>query len=307
MRPRQIDFNKPLAILREDRDINVTTSDFFTVPKGGINTTTGMEKEEESEHHLQQILNSSCQQRSATIPVPEVIEDLAEFEATYAGGFKLSSHFITHQTLEPSDEKEIDYDMDSADEAWLSSSDSSISTEIFETLMDCFEKACGKKVPLLKEALSLVKACTSIGTEAAIAVYDYWLEKRSFQPEGFLYVVNDGQEPVGNADPYVAFRRRSEKMQTRRHRRSDELSYEKMFLFHQSLLHLKSLTYDIYLRDSAKKLQAEKSYEIDQLRLKCPDITSDVYKKCLRDASTVQVDSKAFFKSLRQRPENEVS
>lgn len=77
----------------------------------------------------------------------------------------------------------------------------------------------------LEEAKSLLQDDPSL----VIAVYDYWLNKRVQSRQPLLFSVRqERRDGNSNSDPYVAFRRRSEKMQTRKNRKNDEQSYEKM-------------------------------------------------------------------------------
>lgn len=69
-----------------------------------------------------------------------------------------------------------DYDMDSADESWLSSQAKRLDLPVlkFEQMMDRLEKSSGQTVTTLNEAKSLLNQDDDI----SIAVYDYWLNKR---------------------------------------------------------------------------------------------------------------------------------
>lgn len=69
-----------------------------------------------------------------------------------------------------------DYDMDSADEQWVTTQGKRLDLDPlrFETLMDRLEKSSGQTVVTLNEAKALLKQ----DDEVSIAVYDYWLNKR---------------------------------------------------------------------------------------------------------------------------------
>ena len=87
---------------------------------------------------------------------------------------------------------------------------------------------------LLDEAKSLLRY---EAVHLVIAIYDYWLTKRVNTGQTLILSVKaEKVERCNNTpiDPYIAFRKRSEKMTTRKNRRVDETSYEKMFrLRHQ--------------------------------------------------------------------------
>jgi enhancer of polycomb-like protein len=69
-----------------------------------------------------------------------------------------------------------DYDMDSADEQWVTSHAERLDMNPlkFEQMMDRLEKSSGQTVVTLNEAKALLKQDDEIST----AVYDYWLSKR---------------------------------------------------------------------------------------------------------------------------------
>ena len=75
------------------------------------------------------------------------------------------------------------------------------------------------------------------------SVYDYWVDKRLRLRKPLIPMVKtDKREAVtpapsfsGTHDPYMAFRRRTEKMQTRKNRKNDEVSYEKMLKLRRDL------------------------------------------------------------------------
>lgn len=204
------------------------------------------------EHHLQRAICTGL-----IIPTPEVFEIDQEFyDRNYPENFKVSRQLIRMQRkynrLVNSDrlnfenfwkillnllhlislaalgiEQDIpDYDMDSGDEAWMNSQRRLNLTPLqFEEMMDRLEKSSGQTVVTLHEAKALLKQ----DDEVSIAVYDYWLNKRLIQQHPLILSVKT-ENRVGSAanNPYIAFRRRTEKMQTRKNRKNDETSYEKM-------------------------------------------------------------------------------
>lgn len=120
-----------------------------------------------------------------------------------------------------------DYDMDSADEAWINTQTRrfELTPLKFEEMMDRLEKSSGQTVVTLNEA----KALLNQDDEISIAVYDYWLNKRlTTQQPLILTVKTENRSGSAANNPYIAFRRRTEKMQTRKNRKNDETSYEKM-------------------------------------------------------------------------------
>lgn len=128
-----------------------------------------------------------------------------------------------------------DYDMDTADETWVSSQTRRLDLDPlkFEQMMDRLEKSSGQTVVTLNEAKALLKQ----DDEVSIAVYDYWLNKRlKTQHPLLLSVRTENRAGTAPNNPYLAFRRRTEKMQTRKNRKNDEQSYEKMLKLRYALL-----------------------------------------------------------------------
>lgn len=130
-----------------------------------------------------------------------------------------------------------DYDMDSADESWINGQTNrfDLSPLKFEEMMDRLEKSSGQTVVTLNEAKALLKQ----DDEISIAVYDYWLNKRlTMQHPLILSVKTESRSGTATNNPYIAFRRRTEKMQTRKNRKNDETSYEKMLKLRYVVLRL---------------------------------------------------------------------
>lgn len=189
------------------------------------------------EHHLQRAM--SAQQAFGhtiehVIPTPEVFTaPEKEYDDLYPANFKISRQLIHMQLL--AIEQDIpDYDMDSEDEAWLNQQSKEIElTPIkFEEIMDRLEKSSGQHVVTIKEAKLLLKE----DDDLIIAVYDYWLNKRLKTQQPLIPVVKtEKRDGSTSNNPYVAFRRRTEKMQTRKNRKNDETSYEKMLKLRRDL------------------------------------------------------------------------
>uniref|UniRef100_A0A915PL68 Enhancer of polycomb-like protein n=1 Tax=Setaria digitata TaxID=48799 RepID=A0A915PL68_9BILA len=129
--------------------------------------------------------------------------------------------------------EEPEYDIDSEDEAWLAERGGLIAESDFEKMMELLEGASsGLQICQPNEARSLLK---DFETDLVDDVYDYWLQKRkdaaASQKIASLIprVKTDARRDASGSDiAYVAFRRRLERMQTRKNRKNDEDSYEKI-------------------------------------------------------------------------------
>lgn len=86
----------------------------------------------------------------------------------------------------------------------------------FEETMERLERSSGQTVVTLREAKAL-SGRNGPAEHLLAAVYDYWLNKRLATQQPLLLAVRTEARP-GAPSPYLAFRRRTEKMQTRKNR-----------------------------------------------------------------------------------------
>ncbi|XP_046357654.1 enhancer of polycomb homolog 1-like isoform X1 [Haliotis rufescens] len=269
-RARALDATKPMPVFRADEIPDLP--DFATINRSVPLMPTGMEKEEETEHHLQRAL--SAQQVYGTsealvIPIPEV-EDIAEkYDQYYKQDFKLGKQYIHIQAF-GMDQEIPDYDMDSEDEGWLNeqAKKMEITPLKFEEMMDRLEKGSGQQVVTLQEAKLLLKE----DDDLIIAVYDYWLNKRLRTQQPLIATVKtEKRDGSTTNNPYVAFRRRTEKMQTRKNRKNDEVSYEKMLKLRRDLSRAVTLLEVIKRREKSKKELLQLTIEVLEKRYQSED------------------------------------
>jgi enhancer of polycomb-like protein len=215
-RARALDNQKPMAVYLGDdlADLSEMTSMNRSVPQ----MPTGMEKEEESEHHLQRAISAQQVYGDASrlvIPTPEAkLEPNINYADAYSNNVKVPKQLIHMQAL-GLDEDVPDYDMDSEDEEWVARQSKSqpLTNHQFETMMDSLEQGSGNQALSLREAQGLLKA----DDDVVIAVYDYWLAKRLRLKRPLIPAVKNERRDGSTAnDPYVAFRKRTERMQTRK-------------------------------------------------------------------------------------------
>ena len=72
--------------------------------------------------------------------------------------------------------------------------------------------------------------------------------------------------PSASTNPYVAFLRRTEKMQTRKNRKNDEVSYEKMLKLRRDLNRAVTLLEMVKRREKAKQVWIHSSSPISLKR-----------------------------------------
>ncbi|CDS40647.1 enhancer of polycomb [Echinococcus multilocularis] len=269
-RTRQIDFNRSLPIVRYDSDLFFELGEGAFVNRGAPTVPSGMEREEENEHHFIEVLQALQMQKNAnvSIPVPEIIDKSEEYEKIYSATFSLPRNLIHIRTIALEDEESVEYDMDSDDEEWLRRSGLNLSSEGFECMIDRLERGCGHDVMNLEDAQLLLSGDQT----TIIAVYDYWINKRVQCRQPLILSVRQEKRDGGsNNDPYVAFRRRTERMQTRKNRKNDEYSYEKMLLLREQMVSLGEVVSRLVKREVSKEAAIDVDRRVFQLRYKIED------------------------------------
>ncbi|KAJ8704613.1 hypothetical protein PYW07_011801 [Mythimna separata] len=325
-RARALDASKPMPIYLAEELPDLP--DYSAINRAVPQMPSGMEKEEESEHHLQRAISGT----GLIIPTPEVcqVSDLEFYERCYPPDYKMPKQHIHMQPLWEEQEAP-EYDIDTEDERWLKQQRHPELTELkFEQMMDKLEKSSGQTVVTLNEAklllernddlviavydywlnkrlntgrrlhgktvvtlneaklllernddlviavydywlnkrlntgrrlhgktvvtLNEAKLLLERNDDLVIAVYDYWLNKRlNTQHPLILSVKTENRPGQSSNNPYLAFRRRTEKMQTRKNRKNDESSYEKMLKLRRDLARALTLLELVARRESAKR------------------------------------------------------
>uniref|UniRef100_A0A673G2G2 Enhancer of polycomb homolog n=1 Tax=Sinocyclocheilus rhinocerous TaxID=307959 RepID=A0A673G2G2_9TELE len=212
-RARALDALKPLPVFRcEDLpDLHEYASINRAVPQ----MPTGMEKDEESEHHLQRAISAQQvygeKRDNMVIPVPEAKSNITYYDSLYPGDFKMPKQLIHIQPFSL-DTEQPDYDLDLEDEAFVNKLKKKLEVEAlqFEEMIDRLEKGSGQQLVTLQEAKLLLKEDDDLIRE----VFEYWSRKRKLCKNGSLIPTIKQEKRDGSStnDPYVAFRRRTEKM-----------------------------------------------------------------------------------------------
>ncbi|XP_057680451.1 enhancer of polycomb homolog 1 isoform X1 [Corythoichthys intestinalis] len=288
-RARALDASKPLPVFRcEDLpDLHEYASINRAVPQ----MPTGMEKEEESEHHLQRAISAQQvygeKRDNMVIPVPEAERNITHYESLYPGEFKMPKQLIHIQPF-GLDTEQPDYDLDSGDETFVNKlkKKMEITALQFEEMIDRLEKGSGQQFVSLQEAKLLLKEDDELIKE----VFDYWSRKRKMCKFG-TFVSNIKQEKrdgSSTSDPYVAFRRRTEKMQTRKNRKNDEASYEKMLKLRRDLSRAVTILEMIKRREKSKREMLHLTLEVVEKRNSMPDFGCEVMAEALAQQALVK-------------------
>lgn len=283
-RARALDATKPVPVYWSEEIPDLP--DFAAINRAVPQMPTGMEKEEECEHHLQRAI--SAQQAfghtgELVIPTPEVFATPPDiYEEMYPANYKVPRQLIHVQPFSM-DQGIPDYDMDTDDEKWVNQQarKMDITPLQFEEMMDRLEKSSGQQVVTLKEAKLLLKE----DDDLIIAVYDYWLNKRLKTQHPLIPQVKTEKRDGSTVNnPYVAFRRRTEKMQTRKNRKNDETSYEKMLKLRRDLSRTVTLLEMVKRREKTKREQLHLTIEIFEKRYQAGDFSGQI----LSEVSTIK-------------------
>ncbi|XP_065167332.1 enhancer of polycomb homolog 1 [Atheta coriaria] len=268
-RARALDAGKPMPICMAEELPELP--DYSVIHRAVPQMPSGMEEEEECEHHLQRAICAGL-----IIPTPEVsdIADKSVHDMLYPANYKQPRELIHMQPFTM--EQDIpDYDMDSEDERWLDSQAKRIDLKPlkFEEMMDRLEKSSGQTVVSLAEAQALLKE----DDDLIIAVFDYWLNKRlKLQHPLLLAVKTEHRAGTAVNNPYIAFRRRTEKMQTRKNRKNDETSYEKMLKLRRDLSRAVSLLEFIKKREKTKRELMQLTVDVYEKRFHAKDFSGAI-------------------------------
>ncbi|KAE8279638.1 Enhancer of polycomb-like protein 1 [Larimichthys crocea] len=221
------------------------------------------------------------------IPVPEAERNITHYESLYPGEFKMPKQLIHIQPFSL-DTEQPDYDLDSEDETFVNKlkKKMEITALQFEEMIDRLEKGSGQQLVSLQEAKLLLKEDDELIKE----VFDYWSRKRK-TCKGSCLIPNVKQEKrdgSSTSDPYVAFRRRTEKMQTRKNRKNDEASYEKMLKLRRDLSRAVTILEMIKRREKSKRELLHLTLEIVEKRNAMPDFGSEVMAEALAQRALVK-------------------
>ncbi|XP_043365479.1 enhancer of polycomb homolog 1 isoform X5 [Dermochelys coriacea] len=214
------------------------------------------------------------------IPVPEAESNIAYYESIYPGEFRMPKQLIHIQPFSL-DAEQPDYDLDSEDEAFVNKLKKrmDISPLQFEEMIDRLEKGSGQQPVSLQEAKLLLKEDDELIRE----VYEYWIKKRKNcrGPSLIPAVKQEKRDGSSTNDPYVAFRRRTEKMQTRKNRKNDEASYEKMLKLRRDLSRAVTILEMIKRREKSKRELLHLTLEIMEKRYNLGDYSGEIVSEVM--------------------------
>ncbi|XP_072253707.1 enhancer of polycomb homolog 2 [Leuresthes tenuis] len=279
-RARALDAAKPLPVYHS-RDLP-DLPDSVSISRAVPQMPTGMEKEEELEHHLQRAISAQQvfreKKENMVIPVPEAETNNIYYDRLYREEFRIPKQLIHIQPL-GLDQEQPDYDMDSEDETLLNRLNRKMELRPlqFEIMVDRLENASTHQLVSLSEAKLLLNEDDYL----LKSVYDYWVRKRKNWrgPSLIPQIKQERRDGSTNSDAYVAFRRRTEKMQTRKNRKNDEASYEKMLRLRREFSRSVTILEMIKRREKSKRELLHLTLEVVERRYKMEDFSGEVLRE----------------------------
>ncbi|KAI5803217.1 enhancer of polycomb-like-domain-containing protein [Geopyxis carbonaria] len=288
-RTRKLSTKQTLAVLRENQIDSVDDDAQRNIPQ----IETGVERQEETEHHLQAVISAGhAGTKDILIPTPNTSEiPLAEFQKLYPTKFTQPTSYIRFSsTVE--DCNGTAYCMSSADDEYLSKLNSTvrkplepISEDDFEAVMDLYESTIQLRQPFLSVDVTSVMSYEEMessfeeGLEPSLKniaklLYSHWKEQKIARGGRALIPVlkkfEQGNEK-DDGDPYVCFRRR-EVRQVRKTRRTDAQSSDKLKRIRQELETARGLVKDVLQRETMRKNQFEYERQIFEKRRTMVDL-----------------------------------
>ncbi|KAF8937254.1 enhancer of polycomb-like-domain-containing protein [Dissophora ornata] len=239
-------------------------------------TETGVDKEEESEHHLQAAISASNlstttgEAKALYIPTPDASRKIENYHDFYSRPFSEPSTLIRFSsTVEEC--IGCPYNMDDEDDKWLkelnekrAAGEEKLDEDHFELIMWQFEKITNERVPYLQLDSGQIPAFEDLKAtftgphllalkSIAADVYPWWHERRTKRGGKVITPQLKFEEVVRNeADPYLCFRRRESKP-IRKTRRTDQQSIEKLRKLRMEMENARSLLEMVSRRERVRK------------------------------------------------------
>ncbi|KAI5783735.1 enhancer of polycomb-like-domain-containing protein [Pyronema domesticum] len=297
-RTRKLSTKQSLAILRENQIDSVDDDAQRHIPQ----IETGVERQEEIEHHLQAAISAhqaaavgSKESKKVFIPTPNTTELSAEqYAKLYPKKFQQPFSYIrSSATVE--DCCGTSYCMSEEDDKYLAELNAAqakanlptITEDEFESLIELYENQIKEMQPYLtldvnniigydELAASFIADMNDNVRSVSRPIYDYWRGHK---------IVRTGKSIIpclkfeqGNekdeGDPYVCFRRR-EVRQVRKTRRTDAQSTDKLKKLRQDIETARGLVNDVRQREVMRK----NSYKFDMQIFEQRRIVIDLKRK----------------------------
>eukprot|EP00035_Acanthoeca_spectabilis_P020607 m.433792 g.433792 ORF g.433792 m.433792 type:complete len:630 (-) comp17618_c0_seq1:1865-3754(-) len=284
-RARALDATKPLPVYRSEDEPDILKE--AAISRGVMEMATGMEKEEEEEIHIRQVIHQENPLENAVvIPVPEARS--AEIAAQDGQKFALPKQYIRSQIGWGLEEDVPTYDMDTDDEGWLEKFNAERSKSPKDPpvlTVDKFELILGRIESMMSHGPVRPADLVSVSGDeqdlyCTILEYAQQRVKHLERPTITPMIKPDNPNGSSVRDAYVAFRARTEKMQTRKSQKNQESSYVNMLKLHRDMIRCRDII-DLVKKREAKKLELLRTRQkIVDARFAMQDWTGAILEKC---------------------------
>lgn len=279
-RPRPLDFNKKLPIVKsfkdfEDDDTPSSTRNYQLLR---------LVNEPENEVH-----RVPSKKHAAEIPTPEFVV-VDTYERDYSQTFCQPNSYIRARGVRAELGEFVEYDLDIEDEDWLQefNKDNNVLTaEKFENLLFKLEvldhkareragviaTTLGTPIPVFLQVDVAAEALQSQPIKYSIleSVYWYWKEKRERWQKPILRRLQP-PPPVNDTNPYNVFRPREKahRLNTRRMQRRENnvQSFEKLRQVRRNLDQAKTILEALIKREEKKRDVVENEVSLQRIQLK---------------------------------------
>lgn len=255
-RSRKLDNHKALPVYRHDE---IEDLDDYDSPLRAIaQVATGVDKEEEEEHHLRQALNhQSTKAQAYYIPTPETSKLVSDYGQFYPANYKQPKCYVKTLATEDPLLKFPRYNANHDDEVFLKGLRDSggLDLALFEWIIDYLEDIAHRYSETVVKNESIERLRDRFGKNlphesTTNAIIEYW-QRRRLQRPLISHLKHEDLGKLG-ADPYVCFRRRELKL-PRKTRRSDAQIVDRLKKFHLDLSTTKILLQAAIKRDRYKR------------------------------------------------------
>lgn len=249
-RSRKLDFSKPLRICKYNELGHEEIDELFAISRTVPSVATGVEKEEEKEHHLVEALAAHSHGKRVTIPIPEASTEIDDYPSLYRANFRQAKYYI--KCISKLDERiSVPFNMSESDKEWLDSingsrNDVKLSDLQFECMIYYLESTFSNSnvdnisIPIIDD-ISQIPFAAEVALSIPLMevffalVFEHWkLMKRqhktlipTIKMEEYPSIVSAKATTSSSADPYLCFRRREVKAQ-RKTRKSESVCIDKL-------------------------------------------------------------------------------
>lgn len=286
-RARNLDPGRSLEVYGRD-ELHKKT-DFVQGDRAMPTMASGMEAEEETEHHLQRaIATETLSGGKKFIPTPEptkveyyhdIYSDVRYLTRKWKQGYVI-------QELKILEDNPPQYNLDDEDEQFCKTFENpKLDKKELENMIDQLEECeqgQGPLPPFCKE-WSWGRGIIGEYSDHAEVVHQFWVKKRS-RTSGPLQLRLLREKPVVEQDSesYLCFRKRLDRIQTRRNKQRDQISYTRMVKLRRDLMTLLNMCALMKDRERKKAQLVDKEHDLINARIACGDWENKTISEYIR-------------------------